>query len=250
VVSEKNKIVLYTAIIGKYDTLKIPAHAKALRNEVDFFCYTDDEKLTSDFYTIRYIKRKFTDPTREARYIKINCHLLFPEYKYIIWMDANMHIITKSFLPYITTYLNRVNLALFKHPTRSCIYDEAMAIVHLDLDNNQLVTKQIAQYKEYEFPINFGLAATGIILRKNTLDVERFNSLWWEELNNGSRRDQLSFDYVRWKTGQKVSYLSGGSVFKNPIAVTTPHLRKNESLSLNRIKNTLKNGIKTFMRHI
>ncbi len=45
-----------------------------------------------------------------------------------------------------------------------------------------------------------GLTATGIIFRKNN-DQQLIKVMedWWEEIQNNSRRDQLSFCYVCWK---------------------------------------------------
>jgi hypothetical protein len=39
--------------------------------------------------------------------------------------------------------------------------------------------------------------------------------LWWEELKNGSHRDQLSFDYVRWKTPECRFVFLDRSIFNN-----------------------------------
>ena len=31
---------------------------------------------------------------------------------------------------------------------------------------------------------------------------------WWEEIKNFSKRDQLSLNYVIWRTGIKIKYIS------------------------------------------
>ena len=36
---------------------------------------------------------------------------------------------------------------------------------------------------------------------------------WWNQIKNFSKRDQLSFNYVVWKTGIKIKYISKKFVF-------------------------------------
>ena len=33
--------------------------------------------------------------------------------------------------------------------------------------------------------------------------------MWWSEIKYGSKRDQLSFDYIAWKSGLDFVYLPG-----------------------------------------
>ena len=40
-----------------------------------------------------------------------------------------------------------------------------------------------------------------MILRRHTDAIRRLNEAWWNEIVRGSRRDQLSFNYVAWKLG-------------------------------------------------
>jgi hypothetical protein len=50
---------------------------------------------------------------------------------------------------------------------------------------------------------------------------------WWTEIKYGSRRDQLSFNYVAWKNNLKFNYIEGDSrdnkYFKRD---TNPHIGK------------------------
>lgn len=45
-----------------------------------------------------------------------------------------------------------------------------------------------------------GPVMTNMIFRKHTKIINDFNELWWNEIKNGSRRDQLSFNYVLSKS--------------------------------------------------
>jgi hypothetical protein len=46
------------------------------------------------------------------------------------------------------------------------------------------------------------------VLQK-TPTVTEFCDRWWQEIDNGSKRNQMSFDYVRWQMGLEVGYLPG-----------------------------------------
>jgi hypothetical protein len=67
------------------------------------------------------------------------------------------------------------------------------------------------------------LVETSVLLRRNTAAVRRFNEAWWEEVEKGSCRDQISFNYVAWKLNQTYGHIPG-SRKKSPVAHWTPHL--------------------------
>ena len=50
-----NKNCIYTAIIGDYDNLYTP---KIVTEGWDYICFTDNKKLKSDFWTIKYVPKK------------------------------------------------------------------------------------------------------------------------------------------------------------------------------------------------
>ena len=84
-------------------------------------------------------------------------------------------------------------------------------------------------YRLTGFPPRFGLSETPVIIRKNTEKVAEFNNFWWSILCAKSKRDQLSFDYVRWKLGMKVKYFPG-NIHNNPYFDIKKHkvLREHE----------------------
>jgi len=46
------------------------------------------------------------------------------------------------------------------------------------------------------FPEHRGLWQSGVLLRRNTAAVKRFNEMWWWEILNGSHRDQIALPVV------------------------------------------------------
>ena len=49
---------------------------------------------------------------------------------------------------------------------------------------------------------------------------------WWTEIKYGSRRDQLSFNYIAWKNNFKFNYLEGDSRKNEYFLQTGPHQKK------------------------
>ena len=71
---------------------------------------------------------------------------------------------------------------------------------------------QVKRYLDEGYPQHNGLATNPIILRNHN-DSEVINVMedWWTEIKYGSRRDQLSFDYIAWKNDFNFVYLQGDS---------------------------------------
>ena len=91
------------------------------------------------------------------------------------------------------------DLYLFKHFERSCLYQEAEVCKAMGLDSLNIIDKQIQRYRAEGFPENYGLPECGIILRNKSEKSDAVMNVWRQEVNNGSRRDQLSFMYAVWK---------------------------------------------------
>jgi hypothetical protein len=190
---KKNEIAIYTAIFGNYDDLlgplvKVPG--------CDFYCFTDNGNLKASGYKVIKVKRNFDDPTRDARMYKCLPHKFLPDYEYSVWIDGSMIIKDPRVAELVTDSLKRYDLAGFKHTERDCIYDELEACVLQKKDDEQLMRKQVAKYKKEGYPKNNGLVETGVLIRKKTGNVIKHNEAWWEEIENNSKRDQLSFNYV------------------------------------------------------
>lgn len=110
------------------------------------------------------------------------------------------------------TIVNECSIYVPKHPFRNCIYDEESAVVRMRKDKSEITKPQMDRYKEDGFPKKYGLLQSNILLRKhNNEDCIKLMECWFEELKNGSHRDQLSFNYASWKNQDvKVIYMDKG----------------------------------------
>ena len=51
-----------------------------------------------------------------------------------------------------------------------------------------------------------------MVRKHNKKDCIELMEKWWNEINNYSHRDQLSFNYIVWKLGIKIKYYSKGTL--------------------------------------
>ena len=99
-------------------------------------------------------------------------------------------------------------------------------------DKPEIIDKQIEKYKKEKFPENFGLVQSNIVIRHHNSDdcIFLMNS-WWEQIANESHRDQLSFNYVIWKTGLSFEYLDKALCNSKYFYWRKEHGRKNINYS-------------------
>ena len=200
--NKSNKISVYTAVTNEYDDIKPPQY---INKNIDYYLFTDrlgNEKLNvNSVWHINQIEFDYRDSRRLAKIFKIFPHILFPNYKYSIWVDGNIQIMG-DLEEIIDGYFSKSEnyISFFKHSKRSCIYDEAQYCIKRGVDNDNVINKQVLNYKRDNYPFNNGLIWGGMIFRNhNDKHCKILMDKWWSEIDNYSSRDQLSFNYVCWK---------------------------------------------------
>ena len=68
---KNNKIAIYTAFTGDYDTLKQP---EFIDENCDYICFTDNPDLESDLWTIIQMEESVLDNNRKAKQYKLLPH--------------------------------------------------------------------------------------------------------------------------------------------------------------------------------
>lgn len=211
----KNNFVVYTALFGTYDDLNEP---KKDYDGCDFICFTDQKHLKSDIWEIRLVDDLDLPSNMINRKFKILPHLYLSEYEYSMYVDSNIKIIANP-KDLANKYLTLYDFVLPKHFVRDCIYKEAIECININKTNYKETTNQIQHYKQQGFPKNYGLGENNILLRKHNNDaVKKLMNDWWTELNNYTKRDQLSLAYVHWKNNRFMQYMDesarGSSYFR------------------------------------
>ena len=217
---EKCKMVIYTAIFGKYDNINDPVY---IDDNCDYVCFTDDETLQSDIWDIRIVKDLDVSHTRKmAEKYSVLAHRFFPEYELSVYVDGNV-LIHGDMRQYAIRYMQHHNLLAFPHPWRCCAYDEAMFSMKCSSYAKDNLSEMIQRYKKDGFPEDMGLISAGIMVRRhNEEDVKRTMECWWNEIKENSSNDQVSFSYAAWK--ENLSYdMSPVWIYKNDYVEILKH---------------------------
>ena len=133
---------------------------------------------------------RFRDNRRNSRIQKILSHKYFDS-EYTIYIDGNMKLLISP-EEVVKRYMNGYDMALFAHGARDCIYDEAMEVAKLKMDDPEVIIEQAKYYEDHEYAKHKGLLQGGFIVRRNNERTRRFNEAWWADFCRFSRRDQLS----------------------------------------------------------
>lgn len=199
------KTVVYTAISGGRDDL-----IERQNNLSGDFVAFVDEHVISGTWDVKKLESSWKESVRKAKEYKILPHNYFPEYEYSLWMDGTQELLVPvDYL--VDTYLKDADLAVFKHPAGyDCAYKEAEVCIETGRGDPDTIRKQIDRYKKEGFPEKYGLTENTVLLRRHTPELNNLMDMWWDEIKNGSYRDQLSLQYVIWKSGfDRIAYFPG-----------------------------------------
>ena len=225
----KPKKAIYTCITNGYDTLD---EHPFICEGFDYICFTDNQSLKSNVWQIRQMPKETQNiPShKKQRFVKINPHIVLPEYDLSVWVDGNIHIQGD-----VNELLSNESIIIPQHPERECIYDEMEACYRIGKDTMDNMLPQITRYKNENFPSKYGMVQSNIIIRKhNTEECKRLMNLWWKELSNGSHRDQLSFNYCLWKNQDIKVKLLDKHIYKSKwFIITTHHKSPHKPKSIN-----------------
>ena len=203
------KGVIYTALVGNYDTLMQP---EAVDSGFDYVCFSDcitESKV--GVWEIRPIPFTSPNSTRVSRYAKLQPHAVLPEYEYSVWMDANILIKGEEFYEKVNAKIAEgAKMAFVPHPSRDCVYEEIARCYRDVRISFRDAVKQRRHLLAMGYPEHWGMMENNLILRRhNDPDVIRISDAWWEEFQNYTSRDQMSLMPVCRKAGIRPELLLG-----------------------------------------
>jgi GT2 family glycosyltransferase len=186
------RYVVYTAIVGGYDDLKIPSVTPA---NCDFVVFSD-YPFQADNWKVVPVNYLTRDPTRAARFIKLHPHIYFPEYSHSIWMDGNVGV-RGDVGAFFDSLTDIAPMAAFAHPLRDCVYQEGLECIVRHKDHEDVITRHLERHRARGIGEHLGLWETNVVARRhNDPACIALMESWWKELDSGSRRDQLSLPVV------------------------------------------------------
>jgi hypothetical protein len=204
-------IVVYTVILNGWDYLRPP---EVIEPGVRYVCFTDRALPPCEPWELQPAYLPFASASRNSRIPKLLPHLHVGA-EYSIYHDANF-CLKRSPDYLIERYLapRRLDLAMFVHPARKNVEQEANEIIAhpewfpgMDMD---VVRAQVTRWKHAGAPE--GLWAAGMILRRHTEDIAAFNRIWWDEFQRGSTRDQLALPLARHFAGVRIEDIQGNII--------------------------------------
>jgi hypothetical protein len=192
------KTLILTANFGGFDTPKtiLPQSCSS-----DFLSFT--EKNSPFPFTS-------LDDRMKAKYFKIQTHKLFPDYDAYIWIDSAFQIKSPLFANRMLAELAGYDVAVTKHPERSCIYTETEFVMRGLISKQAYFMKRYSTsrineernyYESIGYPKENGLYACGLFARWNNPRVNSFFDTWWDATLRWSVFDQLSFPVLAYKNG-------------------------------------------------
>lgn len=201
-------LVVYTVLTGSKEELQNPF--AAIDTSVDRICFTDDPALQSDSWTIRQFDNHSLDSARASRRPKLLPHRYLQDYEWSLYIDNTVRlqedpaIILEQYQP------SGHDFFCFRHPLRACLYDEAEAIIRGGYDDERRVREQIDHYSGEGLPDQNGLIAGSMLLRRHgDRKLIEITEEWYEHVLRYSKRDQLSFNFIRWKHEFTPGYFEG-----------------------------------------
>lgn len=194
----KTRVVVYTAIFGGYDILRDP---KWPYRNVHYRCFTEEGGHTTEVWNVIVQPLNSRTNARAARYRKIMAHAFVPDADYSLWIDSNIQLVRADVLGLCEELLAEHDIAVFEHPERDCVHQEARANIILRKEFPQRINRQVNRYRLEGYPEHHGMVETGVLFRRHNKRTREFNEAWWQEIVRETHRDQLSFNYVCWKLG-------------------------------------------------
>lgn len=208
------KTIVYSAIYGDYDKPK----AQPLKEKPILF--TDTSESTD--WEVRKVFREEGHPRMKAKYFKCNSHKLDCDVS--IWIDGSATIKTPDFEKWCMEKLGDNDIALFRHPDRDCIYDEANYCQFMQKYQGVPVVEQVQEYQKQGYPAHNGLWACGLLIRRHNDKIKKFNRMWWRHNKKYTYQDQLSFPVCARECGLKISTIELPNLLNNSVVTFgTPH---------------------------
>lgn len=227
--SGNKKVAVYTAIFDGYDKIRNPLYA-TMDGSVDYWMLTEPSNdWKSDVwrgYPLEAMDQDNLTPRMRSRFWKMRPHLLFPKADITIWHGGNIQLKVDPWFA-IEEWLGDADMALFRHPHRDCVYEEAEVAVAMGKEQEALARSYCHYLNGLGYPRHHGLAACWFMIRRNNKTMKAFHERWWNWMRYaGLRRDQLCFNPVLWRYRKhgpqpKINWIPGN-------LLTSPHFKYNQ----------------------
>lgn len=221
-------VTVYACVTNNYDRLQ---EADALSRGVQFICFSNRPVKKTAGWDMRYL----ASPPRLCsghdinRYHKVFSNRILSDYRYSIYVDGNIRY--RGDLHVLVRVLERSGAALgvFRHPAGRRLAEEVEACRRhrkFDHHDESRVHEQIETYTDQGFELSTLVSANYLIVRDHSHPLlSDAMSLWWSQLFEFTKRDQLSLNYVLWKTGLPWVFLDDSPEIRAEDVIRVAHYR-------------------------
>ncbi len=177
----RSSVVVFTC---RYGNSRAPADPRERTPGVQYVCFTDDPRLKSKTWSLRTCARS-RHPLMQAKASKVLAHESL-DCDASLWVDPGIE------LQSLEGAFQRLSadVALERHVSRNCIYDEAEQLKAIRRGDPSLIDRSIARYRDLGHPRDYGLWDTDVVLRRHNETTKSFNLQWWQEVRSGTPQDQ------------------------------------------------------------
>jgi len=208
-------------LVGGFDSILPPVQ---IEPELDYIAFVDTPQELPAPWQGRSLALRERNPRMTARWHKLHPHRLLPEHDQSLFVDANV-MIKDRINALFDQALHQSPLALFKHPFRDCVYEEAEVVKRIRYDDAAIVDAQMAFYRAHGLPIRAGLHVSGVLFRRhNDPQLIKLLEDWWLQLKIFSQRDQLSLTFMLRRHQMTAAELPG-KITDNFWFTVGPHRR-------------------------
>ena len=187
------KIVVFTASIGERRGLYTP---NTVNKSVEYLAFVDRRVNHKVWKTIRVDRDPDVAAVRQAKEIKVLANK-FVEADASIWIDRHCRLMCdpiKAFDQFDE------DVGVVRHYRRD-IFKEGRACRERKKDAPELIHRTVDRFRLEGWRPGSGLFYGGFMMRRHSADVEKFNRLWWNYIESGSVRDQLSLPVAIERSG-------------------------------------------------
>lgn len=179
--------VACTAIYGGYDPLH-PHVSDPRINE--WICYTDDPELSHPDWTVIVEPPRYPHPRMSAKWRKTHPPIYADR---SIWLDGSIQVIDSEFVSMLLDPLEQgADMALFRHPHRNNILDEARYSAHMQKYRGLAMVEQVTKYEQRRNTVDLGLWQSTIFSRMHRPHVLQMGAAWQAHCEMSTYQDQLS----------------------------------------------------------
>ena len=205
------KIAVITSLSGLNSTLRDPDNGGF--EGVDYYAFVDrlhDVRVWRQRPIVEFSKDPHYAARRNAKLPKVLGFMLVPGYDYYIWHDHYCEVQTDPRL-IVEQYLQDSEMAVFKHASRDCVYEEIHIVALSKFDTPESLNAMHDVFRRCNWPNHAGLYEMTSFMYKNTPAVQATMLNWWDIIVQSSSRDQLSFPLAAGMNNVKLAVLPGSA---------------------------------------